>query len=200
MRRVVSRLVIACGLLMCPSVTSAALIGDFQQISPNAVTYVLGVDFQPFTNSALGDVTASLYLVDYQPPVLPGVQGTSGCEAADFAGFAAGGIALLQRGTCTFDIKVQNAAAAGASAVIIFNDGVTGLSTDRTGLLQGTLTGGVSIPVIGVPYLLGTTFALNAPAEVVRIEVTDSTAVAPEPATLLLLGLGLGMAALRRRL
>ena len=28
---------------------------------------------------------------------------TSGCEAADFAGFFAGNIALIQRGTCTFE-------------------------------------------------------------------------------------------------
>jgi len=36
---------------------------------------------------------------------------TSGCEAADFAGFPEGNIALLQRGTCTFELKAENAAA-----------------------------------------------------------------------------------------
>ena len=50
---------------------------------------------------------------------------TSGCEAADFAGFPAGNIALVQRGTCTFAVKALNAQAAGASAVIIFNQGNT---------------------------------------------------------------------------
>ncbi len=48
---------------------------------------------------------------------------TSGCEAADFAGMPAGSIALMQRGTCTFGQKTDNAIAAGAVAAIIFNDG-----------------------------------------------------------------------------
>ena len=39
---------------------------------------------------------------------------TSGCDAADWVGFPAGNIALLQRGFCTFEIKIENAAAAGA--------------------------------------------------------------------------------------
>ena len=41
---------------------------------------------------------------------------TSGCEAADFAGFTAGNIALIQRGTCSLRIEADNAAAAGAAA------------------------------------------------------------------------------------
>ena len=41
--------------------------------------------------------------------------GTSnaGCEDADFAGFT-GDIALIQRGTCDFSVKIANAVAAGA--------------------------------------------------------------------------------------
>ena len=39
--------------------------------------------------------------------------------------FTAGNIALVQRGTCNFTVKVANAEAAGASAVIIFNQGNT---------------------------------------------------------------------------
>ena len=50
---------------------------------------------------------------------------TSGCEPEDFAGFPAGNIALIQRGTCTFEIKGENAAAAGASGVLFFNQGNT---------------------------------------------------------------------------
>ena len=38
---------------------------------------------------------------------------TSGCDPANFAGFPAGNIALVQRGTCTFGNKAANAAAAG---------------------------------------------------------------------------------------
>ena len=42
---------------------------------------------------------------------------TSGCEPADFTGFPAGNIALIQRGMCTFELKAENAAAAGAVGV-----------------------------------------------------------------------------------
>jgi Zn-dependent M28 family amino/carboxypeptidase len=44
-----------------------------------------------------------------------------GCEAADFANFPAGNIALIKRGTCNFIVKANNAIAAGASAVVIYN-------------------------------------------------------------------------------
>ena len=50
-------------------------------------------------------------------PSGPANSSTSGCEAADFAGFPAGSVALVQRGTCGFNVKVLNAQAAGASAV-----------------------------------------------------------------------------------
>jgi hypothetical protein len=45
-----------------------------------------------------------------------------GCEAADFADFPAGAVALIQRGTCNASLKAQNAQAAGAAAVIIRNN------------------------------------------------------------------------------
>ena len=76
------------------------------------VTYVEGVDFGVITQSDPGDVTAAVTAVDLQLGL--GNTSTSGCEAADFAGFPAGNIALLQRGTCTFELKAENAAAAGA--------------------------------------------------------------------------------------
>ncbi len=44
-----------------------------------------------------------------------------GCNAEDFAGFPAGNIALIKRGTCNFIVKANNAIAAGASAVVIYN-------------------------------------------------------------------------------
>ncbi len=45
-----------------------------------------------------------------------------GCTAATFAGFPAGAVALMKRGTCSASAKAQNAQAAGASAVIIWNN------------------------------------------------------------------------------
>ena len=79
---------------------------------------------------------------------------TSGCEAADFAGFPAGNIALIQRGTCTFAQKGNTAAAAGASAIIFFNQGNT---ADREAIPAVTLGDGYAgdIPAVNATYARG---------------------------------------------
>src|SRR3712207_9209424 len=55
------------------------------------------------------------------PPAEPG--STSGCEPEDFepASEIEPQVALIQRGTCTFAQKAQNAEEAGYDAAIIFN-------------------------------------------------------------------------------
>jgi Zn-dependent M28 family amino/carboxypeptidase len=125
-----------------------------QKISPNPATYVDGVDFASMTYSGNGDFTGAVSAVDLMVPPTGAVgSGTSGCDAADFAGFIAGNIALMQRGTCTFAVKAQNAQAAGAVAAVIFNDGYPG----RTSYVGGTLgaPGLVNIPVVGTTYDIG---------------------------------------------
>ena len=90
------------------------------------------------TYSGSGDVTAPVTAVGpLNVPIGDTPAGTtvSGCAASDFNGFPAGNIALVQRGTCTFGAKAANAKAAGASAVVIFNEGQPG----RDGVLEGTL-------------------------------------------------------------
>ena len=54
--------------------------------------------------SGSGDVTAPVTHLAAPPG-----DATPGCEAADFAGFPAGNIALISRGGCTFAIKATNA-------------------------------------------------------------------------------------------
>lgn len=82
---------------------------------------------------------------------------TSGCDAA---GFPVGTIALMQRGTCTFEAKVANAAAAGASAAIIFNQGNVVPGDDRLGIVNGTLgAAAADIPAVGTSYALGAELA-----------------------------------------
>jgi aminopeptidase Y len=95
----------------------------------------------PIANSILaysggGDVTAAVTALP-APPADP----TPGCDAADFAGFPAGNIALISRGACTFFIKATNAYSAGASGVVIYNN--------VAGVLNGTL-GNTFAPNIGV--------------------------------------------------
>jgi aminopeptidase Y len=122
-----------------------------ERVSPNPTIYVDGVDFATMSYSASGHVTAAVEAVDLEIPPLG--TSTSGCEAADFAGFTVGNIALMQRGVCTFYDKAMNAQAAGAMGAIIFNEGN---APDRTGLLFGTLGGpGATIPVVGTTFALG---------------------------------------------
>jgi Zn-dependent M28 family amino/carboxypeptidase len=125
-----------------------------QQVAPNSVTYVEDVDFAPVTQTDPGDVTAAVTPVDLQLGI--GNTSTSGCQASDFASFPAGNIALLQRGDCTFEIKAENAAAAGAVGIVIFNQGNTA-AEDRNDIPAVTLTANNTsgIPVLGTTYALG---------------------------------------------
>jgi Zn-dependent M28 family amino/carboxypeptidase len=129
-----------------------------EQVSPNDVTYVPNEDFITAEYSGSGDVTAPLQAVDLVLP--PGAQAntsTSGCEASDFANFVAGNIALVQRGTCSFAQKAENAFDAGAVGVIIFNEGQDG----RQETLAATLGFEFSdpIPVVGTSFEIGNELA-----------------------------------------
>jgi Zn-dependent M28 family amino/carboxypeptidase len=125
-----------------------------QQLTPVNASYPTG----PFTGSGPGDVTASVTPIDVQLTT-PNAN-TSGCEAGDFAGFAPGNIALIQRGTCTFAVKALNAAAAGAAGVILFNAGDADTAA-RMDLIVGTLGGPsvVNIPVVGASFQQGVALA-----------------------------------------
>jgi Zn-dependent M28 family amino/carboxypeptidase len=154
------------------TVTTQAFEFPFFQVESEALAsggteYVAGTDFATMTFSGSGDVTATAVPVDLQLP--PAGTSTSGCEAADFAGFPAGGIALLQRGTCPFGVKAANALAAGAAGAIIFNSGDTPVNAE---LLQGTLGEPLALPVVG------TTFAVGEALQ--NAEVTLSTVTVSE--------------------
>jgi len=134
--------------------TSASL----ERVAPDPETYTYGTGFLDMSYSGAGDVTAALTAVDLN---LAGDHAsTSGCEAGDFAGFTPGNIALIQRGTCTFRIKADNAAAAGASGAIIFNQGNVVPGDDRLGLFGGTLDlPQAAIPVVSTSYATGAELA-----------------------------------------
>jgi Zn-dependent M28 family amino/carboxypeptidase len=123
-----------------------------EQVAPSAVAYTNGVDHTITQYSAAGDVTAAVVATtDLVLPPTPAPSSTSGCEATDFPASTAGAIALIQRGTCTFQQKVLNAEAAGAVGVIIFNEGQVG----RTNLDSVTLGVPVGVPVVFVTFALG---------------------------------------------
>jgi hypothetical protein len=125
-------------------------VPQFSEVSPTAHDYALVSEWNPGRSN--GSATAEV-----QPaggiiiPPTPTSSSTSGCTSADFSGFVAGRIALIQRGRCTFGTKVLNAQAAGASGVIVFNEGNPG----RTGVFNGSLvdaSGNPIIPTIPVAF------------------------------------------------
>lgn len=168
------------------------------RVSPAPLSFTEGVDFRPMGYSGLGDVTARLMAVDVSITGVNALLETSGCEAADFAGFVAGAIALLERGTCTFEQKAENAAAAGALAVIIFNSSTFTNDGSNDSLLLGNLTDQYSggIPVVGTTYAVGRQLfdGLAAAEVVVRVAVSQ----VPEPAVGWLLLPALAVLARRR--
>src|SRR5690606_8184030 len=95
----------------------------------------------------------------------------SGCEPEDFAPAPAEpAVALVQRGTCTFLIKAQNAQAAGYDAVLVFNEGQPGRDTVTLGNLGFEAVGVVTIPVLGISYAAGVAL-IEAPDSRVTIDV-----------------------------
>ncbi|MCA0146927.1 M28 family peptidase [Blastococcus sp. LR1] len=99
---------------------------------------------------------------------------TSGCQADDFAGLDFTGdqdIALVQRGTCSFEEKATFAEAAGAEAVVIMNQGNTP-ADDRQGVINPTLgTYQAEGPVVGTSFAAGE--ALAAPGATARIVLVE---------------------------
>ncbi|MDW4500495.1 M28 family peptidase [Sulfitobacter sp. D35] len=133
-------------------------LATLEQISPAPTTYVYGDDFLTMSYSgSTGNVPISGAVTPVDLSLGDPAASTSGCEVADFAGFAAGTIALIQRGACTFQLKAENAEAAGAIGVIIFNQGTAG----REPLFGGTLSDGYvgDLPVVSMPFDLGAELA-----------------------------------------
>ena len=125
------------------------------------------------TYSGSGEVTGVVVPIDVQiPPGPTPSSSTSGCEAADFPPAPSGpAVALLQRGTCTFEVKAANAAAAGYEAAIIFNEGQEG----RTELLTGTLGTPQEIPVLGLSFADGAALVAAARAGSTTVRVFAET-------------------------
>jgi Zn-dependent M28 family amino/carboxypeptidase len=107
---------------------------ELEQVTPTPTTYVAGgpedadspdVDFITFQFSGSGDVTAPVVPTNdiVLPPAPEPNTSTSGCEPGDFPAATTDSISLVQRGTCPFVQKLDNAEAAGAVGVILFNEG-----------------------------------------------------------------------------
>jgi Zn-dependent M28 family amino/carboxypeptidase len=146
----------------------------FEQTSPTARTFAEGTDYTLTDFSGAGDVTGTVQEANDNvlPPGPDPSTSNAGCEPEDFTGFTAGNVALVQRGTCDFAVKVENAVAAGASAVILFNEGQPG----RTDADPVTLGGPVTVPVVFASFALGSELAGQVAAgEDVQVHLTTDT-------------------------
>lgn len=132
---------------------------ELEQLAPVPTVYPYSdnAGFVTMEYSGSGQVTGEAEGVDLQlPPGATANSSTSGCEAEDFANFTDGNIAIIQRGDCSFLQKAQNAEAAAAIGVVIFNEGQEG----RTDAFNGTLNEpSVGIPVVGAAFAVGVELA-----------------------------------------
>jgi len=134
-------------------------VPSLSEVSPKAHVYVLGTEWNPgksmgSTNPAGAPLQPAGGII--LPPTATS-SSTSGCTSADFTGFTGGHVALVQRGGCNFGVKILNAEAAGASGVIIFNEGNPG----RTGILSGSIVDASGNPFIPTVPVAFTTFAVG---------------------------------------
>jgi Zn-dependent M28 family amino/carboxypeptidase len=132
-----------------------------QQVTPTNKTYRPGsaaddnspsVDFIAFEHSPTKALT-NVKVVPTTDVVIPSPGGTtSGCEMSDFPAATSGAVALIQRGTCGFTTKLQNAVKAGAVGVILFNEGDT---AGRRNALFRSADPGYTIPAVLSSFAVG---------------------------------------------
>jgi len=125
-----------------------------QQVSPTNKTYIAGtaaddnspsVDFITFEHSPTKSLT-NVKVVPTNDIVIPSPGGTtSGCEMSDFPAATSGSVSLIQRGTCAFTQKLDNAVTAGAAGVILFNEGDT---AGRRNALFRSASPGYPLPAV----------------------------------------------------
>ncbi|MUL40082.1 M20/M25/M40 family metallo-hydrolase [Streptomonospora sp. PA3] len=131
------------------------------QLAPERRELAPGEDFITMSYSGAGDATGPGVPVDYD-------SADSGCTAEDFAGFPQGAIAVIKRGSCTFQAKAANAADAGAVGAVIVNN--------VEGPLNGTVSEESAIPVVGATTATGDALVAAGDALELRLKVDASVA------------------------
>src|SRR5690606_10600747 len=130
--------------------------------SPIAGDYVAsGAAFGPSLEDT-GPITADVFLVDDGDGA-----GADGCEPYSVP---AGSIALVDRGTCNFTVKVANGQASGAVAVIVANN------VPGTPIAMGGADPTITIPSVMISMDHGDLLKANLP-----LNATLQSAGSPEP-------------------
>jgi Zn-dependent M28 family amino/carboxypeptidase len=150
-----------------------------ERTAPTSRTYIAGsaaqdnspsVDFIAFEHSPTKSVSANVVpTTDIKVPSTGG--STSGCEMTDFPSNTRGAISLIQRGTCGFTNKLQNALDAGAVGVIMFNEGDT--AGRRNALFRSALPD-YPIPAVMSSYAVGEELYNLAKAQTTTVNLTTN--------------------------
>lgn len=170
---------------VAPSVISTAAVTPsgriYSQVKVNAPASVAGVKnnlegSSPVTVASVAPLTAALVKAQ-NPTSATNTATDDGCLPLTNAAAVSGKIALIIRGSCNFTVKVANAAAAGAVAVIVRNNGNP---TDGTDPIVMALDG-ATIPAVMIGFADGTalagaaTTAASSPVSVTLDVAPDST-------------------------
>lgn len=98
--------------------------------------------------------------------------GNLGCSTLVNANEVNGKIALITRGTCTYQTKILNAQAAGAVGVIIINTSTTPIAMTGSGT-------GINIPSVMIGSTTGNTFKNALATASINMSMFDSTVPTP---------------------
>lgn len=124
-------------------VPAGAASGEYAFVPRTGTTGAVPAGGIPAAPAVLTTVQASAN------PAFPNATPDMGCGA--ITPLAAGALALVSRGECTFAEKAVNAQAAGAAAVVVVNN-LSGAATS-----PGAIPASVTIPVVGISQADGAT-------------------------------------------
>ncbi len=135
-------------LSVASSVDSTAYANGFVVLTPTAIAGIYpagGADFGPSLNET-GPLTGTLVRA-IDAANANGPSDLDGCSAIQNTSAISGNIALVDRGSCDFVVKVANAQMAGAAGVLIGNVASSGSPNDPPGM-GGTPATTLTIPSI----------------------------------------------------
>ncbi|MEZ5532783.1 MAG: S8 family serine peptidase [Steroidobacteraceae bacterium] len=141
------------------------LYSKFDVTAPASVagTYPSLEGAGPVTFAQAGPISGSLVLAD---PVI-------GCGPLNNAAAIAGNVAFIRRGTCGFIDKYLNAQAAGATAIVVFNDGANSTRIDP--IVMGGLDDRVTIPGLMISSTVGNALAATSGVAVTLSAAPDAS-------------------------
>ncbi|HEX6140362.1 MAG TPA: M20/M25/M40 family metallo-hydrolase [Candidatus Limnocylindria bacterium] len=121
-------------------------------ISVGGTVFHAGVDFRPMIFSPSGQLTGDIVPVDFRADAAPDSAPRGvGCDPEDLDGTPAGAVLLVQGGGCPARQIVDNAAEAGAAAIVISYPAYQVDEVRRPTLR----TPDVPIPVVGATHAMG---------------------------------------------